>query len=75
MSRRVYMAPPDEQRCAADRKPLSDGSLARCMRRATVGNLCAQHARMVAEFHCEYCGGNDELPPNHCADCTRPEAV
>jgi len=68
------MAPPDQERCAADRKPLSDGSGARCMRRATVGNMCAQHAKMTEEFHCEYCGGNDELPPDHCADCERPRA-
>ena len=75
MSRR-FMAPADQERCIADRKPLSDGSAARCMRRATVqtifGNLCAQHARMTKEFHCEYCGGNDELPPDHCTDCERP---
>jgi hypothetical protein len=73
MTLRIYMAPPDEGRCAADRKPLSDGSLARCMRRATVGNLRAQHARMTAAFRCEYCGGNDELPPDHCLDCGRPQ--
>jgi hypothetical protein len=22
---------------------------------------------------CEYCGGNDENPPNHCMDCARPQ--
>ena len=22
---------------------------------------------------CEYCGGNDESPPNHCMDCARPQ--
>lgn len=21
---------------------------------------------------CEYCGGNDETPPDHCMDCARP---
>jgi len=70
------MAPPDDQRCKADRRPLSDGSRARCMRRATAGALCAQHAKIAvtAAFHCEYCGGNDELPPDHRMDCTRPSA-
>jgi hypothetical protein len=22
---------------------------------------------------CEYCGGNDENPPDHCMDCARPQ--
>lgn len=45
--RRPFAAPPDDARCEATRKPLADGSLARCMRRATVGNLCAQHAKLA----------------------------
>jgi hypothetical protein len=27
----------------------------------------------IATF-CKYCGGNDETPPDHCMDCTRPGA-
>lgn len=26
----------------------------------------------MAEFFCGYCGGNDEDPQDHCADCERP---
>lgn len=43
MSKRAYTAPPDHLRCSAPRKPLADGSGARCMKRATRGPLCAQH--------------------------------
>lgn len=57
-------------RCEAD-ITLRDGSGARCMRAAKIDGLCAQHAKMTAEFSCEYCGGNDERPPSHCMDCTR----
>lgn len=51
---------------------LRDGSTAQCGRRHTDGQLCTQHAKMAARWSCAYCGGNDELPPDHCADCTRP---
>lgn len=37
-------------------------------------------ARIVAALRerfsfCEYCGGNDESPPDHCMDCARPDGV
>lgn len=50
-TRRAYTAPPDDARCTADRKPLKDGSGARCMRRQTGSDskLCAQHERIAAE--------------------------
>ena len=72
--RRHFTAPPDDERCQADRKPLSDGSGARCMRRAADGErFCAQHVALRARFHCEWCGqGNDEYPPEHTEDCGRP---
>lgn len=75
MSRRNYFAPPDEDRCVWDITLRSDKSGARCMRRKTEGDLCTQHAKMRDAFGCDYCGGNDEHPPGHCADCTRPEAT
>lgn len=49
---------------------LSDGSAAQCGRRKTVGELCTQHAKIVAAWHCDHCGGNDEFPPDHTQDCT-----
>ena len=70
MSRRFIDAPADV-RCEWT-VTLKDGSQAQCGRRRTIGSLCTQHAKMAAAFRCEYCGGNDELPPDHCADCTRP---
>lgn len=27
----------------------------------------------VYVLDCEYCGGNDDTPPEHCTDCERPE--
>ena len=33
--------------------------------------LAAQPAQ--EPVFCEYCGGNDENPPNHCMDCARPQ--
>lgn len=27
---------------------------------------------LLHSFSCTYCGGNDELPQDHCADCSRP---
>lgn len=49
---RSYTAPTDDERCTADRSPLRDGSLARCMRRARQdgSGLCAAHARVLARF-------------------------
>lgn len=50
--KRKFTAPLDDQRCAADRKPLADGSEARCMNKATRGIYCVQHsplARLTAE--------------------------
>lgn len=43
MSRRPFTAPPDDQRCQADRKPLADGTPARCMHRSVSGGFCRQH--------------------------------
>jgi len=55
---------------------LRDGSDARCGRRKqnAIGNgdCCTQHAKMAAKFKCEYCGGNDNFPVEHCTDCERP---
>lgn len=53
---------------------LKDGSKAQCGRRHVDSTLCKQHAKMAARFSCEYCGGNDELPPDHCTDCERAES-
>lgn len=72
--RRAYMAPPEDQRCRWDIALRSDKSEAQCMRRKTVGDLCTQHAKMAADWSCEYCGGNDELPQDHTDDCDRPTA-
>lgn len=54
---------------------LRDGSKAQCGRRRKVRNMCTQHAKIEQRFSCEYCGGNDELPPGHCVDCARPDAA
>lgn len=44
-ARRAYQAPIGSFRCVADRKPLKDGSGARCMRRAMRGSqFCSIHA-------------------------------
>lgn len=72
MKRRFIDAPSDE-RCAWE-VTLADGSKAQCGRRHTDGQLCTQHARMKAAWSCEFCGGNDELPPDHCMDCESHEA-
>lgn len=66
------MDPILENRCAWAIK-LRDGSEAQCGRHKAEGELCRQHAKMAARWSCNYCGGNDELPPNHCADCSRPQ--
>lgn len=70
-AKRRFVDAPTDLRCQWD-ITLPDGSKAQCGRRHTNGNLCTQHAKMHARPFCEYCGGNDELPPDHCADCTRP---
>lgn len=72
MSRRFFDAP-DHIRCIWTIK-LRDGSEAQCGRRSVPGpqQLCTQHARMDERWSCEYCGGNDEFPRDHCADCDRP---
>lgn len=42
--KRRFWAAPDSLRCDADRKPLADGSGARCMKRRKAGSVfCAQH--------------------------------
>lgn len=63
-----------EARCRWTIK-LSDGSEAQCGRRHVDGDLCTQHAKMAAAWHCAYCGGNDEFPPDHCVDCTRQKSA
>ncbi len=60
-----------ELRCKWD-ITLPDGSKAQCGRAQKIGQLCTQHAKMHATMTCEYCGMNDDLPPDHCTDCTRP---
>lgn len=52
---------------------LKDGSDAQCGRRHTDGLLCSQHKKMADQWVCDFCGGNDELPQDHCVDCSRPE--
>ena len=45
---RTYMAPPDDERCECDRRPLSDGSEARCMLRKAKGSrYCARHTKII----------------------------
>lgn len=65
--RRLFTAPPDDLRCQADRKPLGDGSDARCMRRAAEGKrFCVQHAAVRSRLHCEGCRqGGAECPTEH----------
>lgn len=70
MKRRFFDAPA-EQRCRWD-VTLRDGSTAQCGRAHVDGVLCTQHAKMRAAWHCDYCGGNDAHPPEHCTDCARP---
>lgn len=72
MTRRFIDAP-SELRCSWT-VTLRDGSEAQCGRYRRLGDpqLCTQHAKMHAAWSCEYCGGNDELPPDHCMDCERP---
>jgi hypothetical protein len=52
---------------------LSDRSAAQCGRRKVRGDLCTQHAKMLLQWSCDYCGGSDELPPDHTIDCSRPK--
>ncbi|ACE75773.1 P33 [Xanthomonas phage phiL7] len=49
---------------------LRDDSEARCGRRHVDGVLCTQHAKILAVLKFDCCGGNDEFPPAHCADCS-----
>jgi hypothetical protein len=70
MTRRFIDAP-YEQRCRWT-VTLRDRSQAQCGRYQKVGNLCTQHAKMADAWSREYCGGNDELPPDHAMDCERP---
>lgn len=69
-----FMDAPNDVRCRWD-ITLPDGSKAQCGRRQKSGQLCTQHAKMHAGWNCTYCGGNDELPPDHCTDCTRPQPL
>ena len=73
MSRRFIDAPAD-QRCAWTVR-LRDGSEAQCGRRKTGNNLCTQHQKIADRWSCDYCGGNDEFPTDHCVDCERPDAT
>jgi hypothetical protein len=72
--RRSFTAPIDELRCRWDITLRGDKSGARCMRRIAVvgGSLCHQHTKMADRWSCAYCGGNDQTPPDHTMDCTRP---
>lgn len=71
---RNFQAPPGDQRCIWTVALRGGGAndVAQCMRSRTEGDLCKQHAKMAARWSCTYCGGNDEMPPDHCADCSRP---
>lgn len=43
---RPYRAPLDNERCIETRKPLKDGSLARCMRKRVSGSeYCSIHSK------------------------------
>lgn len=44
-----------------ERQPLSDAQIVAALRERFT--------------FCPYCGGNDENPPDHCMDCTRPAGV
>lgn len=68
-----FIDAPADERCEWTIK-LRDGSGAQCGRRRVVGSLCTQHAKIAARWSCEYCGGNNELPPDRRADCGRPHA-
>ena len=53
---------------------LKDGRQAQCGRRRTTGDLCTQHAKMLADIVLKMsscCGGTDEYPPEHCQDCEK----
>ena len=71
-AKRRFVDATADQRCIWT-VTLRDGSSAQCGRRKVEGDLCTQHARMAARWSCDYCGGNDELPPDHTADCSRPQ--
>lgn len=43
----------------------------RALEAAVLARLNAAHVQQDQAF-CEYCGGNDEEPQDHCMDCTRP---
>lgn len=74
MHRRQFVDATGADRCHAD-VTLRDKSLAQCGRRAVVGELCTQHAKIAARFSCEFCGGNDDPVPGHCMDCAKPPSV
>lgn len=70
--KRHLEVPTDDQRCQWDINRNLGHSRYQCSRRKVIGDLCTQHAKMADAWHCEYCGGNDELPPDHTMDCDRP---
>lgn len=70
--RRYYMAALEEDRCVWETKVGRRGETGRCMRAHVDGHLCTQHRKMADLWSCEYCGGNDEYPKDHCQDCARP---
>lgn len=74
MSGRRFVDASSEERCQWTIRLRGGGKddFARCGRHHVDGQLCTQHAKMAAAWSCEYCGGNDELPPDHTMDCTRP---
>jgi len=71
MPRRTFIDATAEDRCEWT-ITLRDGSEAQCGRRHVDGQLCRQHLKIRDAWSCAYCGGNDENPPDHCADCARP---
>lgn len=73
--KRSFKDAPADLRCQWD-ITLRDRSKAQCGRARKPGRqLCAQHQKIYDAMGCEYCGLNDELPPDHCTDCTRPTEV
>lgn len=68
--KRRFIDAPRELRCEWT-ITLRDGSKAQCGRYRRLGarNLCTQHRKMHGAMKFPCCGGNDELPPDHCMDC------
>lgn len=54
-------------------RAVNGGKLTRRAKYGSVDTRATGRRKLgMAEFHCEYCGGNDEDPQDHCMDCERP---